>query len=481
MRREVLRVDDLSAKRIHGCNLEHIHMNLYEGEVLGIVGLHNSGKSFFLDCLTGMKHGDSGSIGLYEEMVLAKKWNGSDKIFHIQNKSALVETLSVTESVFVIRRKKRKNLFVPWKALHLHVVECMREFEIDLDPEKKIYELSLVERHMVEILKGYALGAKLILIDDVLTPYTVIDYSRLDKVIRRFQEKGISFIICGCQLNHLQRLTDRCLFLINGSAVKVIDNIHRKQIDEMKILMGSGAKRLETYTKSYRTDRKNTKVLFEMLEKSIEKEECVPLRIREGEIVVVVDVFQKNSTQMLENFKNGNTEQYILEGVPIKRKDKRVYFADFLNCDYMIDSLTFRDNLCIAAYRRISTLGYLNPVKAKVVEKIFREQYQINSEHYEFNWRDMSFAEKMAVYLERIKLQRWKLMICTNIENVMSYELESMVKEQLRNMVKGKRAICIFASSFEKYADFADYFLLETGDGIYCKFSCEELYEYFGI
>lgn len=481
MRTEILRVNDLSAKRSHGCNLEQIHMNLYEGEVLGIVGLHDSGKTFLLDCLTGVQHGNSGSISIYEKPVLAEKWNGSKKIFRIQNKSALVENCSVTESVFVVRRQRRKKLFVSWKALRLQAAECMKEFDIDIEPEKCVYELTLVERHMAEILKGYVSGAKLILMDDVMAPYTAMDYSRLDKVIRRFQEKGVSFIICGCQLDNLQRLTDRCLFMINGNAVKTIDNIHRKQIDEMKILMSAGAKKMEVKSKANTKKQKEAKILFEAPEMYIGENETDFLQIREGEIVVVVDAFQENGVRLVENIKKGSMERYFLEGTPVKKKDDRVYLADFLDCDYMIESLSFRDNLCIAAYKRIATFGFLNPVKAKVVEQIFREQYKINTEHYSFHWQNMSFGEKMAVYLERIKIQRWKLMICTNIENVMSYELEDMVKDQLRNMVKGKRAIFIFASSFEKYVDFADYFLLPMGNDKYYKFSYEELCAYFGI
>ena len=482
MRTEVLRVLELSARRNIGCNLDRINMYLYEGEVLGIVGLHDSGKSFFFDCLTGKGKAESGKIFLNEEPYLAEKWTGSEKIFRIQHDSALVENCSVMESIFVIRGQKRPKLFVPWKALRIEARECLKEFQIEIDPDRKVSELTLVERHMAEILKGYISGAKLILIDDVMTPYSVADYSKLDKVIRRFQEKGISFIICGCQLENLQRLTERCLFMVNGNAIKTIDNVRRKQIDEMKIFMAGGEKRLKAAGYTKRKAKQSANVLFELPYIIQENGKNVPLQIKEGEIVVVVDLFQEKIAELQNDLNDSQiARKILLDGKPLGRKKQGIYMADFLKCDYMINSLTFRDNLCIAAYQRIATLGFLNPVKAKVVERLFREKYQINAEHYEFNWEDMSFAEKMAVYLERINIQRWKVMICTNIENVMSYELEEMVKEELANMIKGKRSICIFASSFEKYLDFADYFLVPLDDKSIKKFTSEELREYFEI
>ena len=483
MRKEILRVSDLSAKRNIGCDLKHIHMYLYEGEVLGMVGLHDSGKTFLLDCIMGDSRADSGMIYLNEEMTEVDKWRGSDKIYRIRPQSSLVERCSVMESVFVVRKQRKNKLFIPWNAIKHQATACLQEFGIEIDPKQIVASLSLVERHMVEILKGYVSGAKLILIDDVLTPYSVADYRILCRVIQKFQEKGISFIICGCQLENLQRLSERCLFMVNGRPIKVIENLRRNQIDEMKIFMAGGEKTVKRDYKAKKNTNPNAKVLLEAPFKVKNKEQTEPLFIKEGEVVVVVDTLQDKTGEIINALSRGRKGKLsgLIDGKNINRRSKDFYLADFLHCNYMIESLTFRDNLCIAAYKRIATIGFINPIKTKVVERLFRERYQIKAEHFEFDWGDMSFVEKMAVYLERIKIQRWKIMFCTNIENVMSYELEDMVKDELLGMIKGrKRAICIFAASFEKYVDFADYFLLPV-EGEILKFSYRELKDFFGI
>lgn len=483
MRTEILRVQGLSAKRMFGCDLKQINMNLYEGEVLGIVGLHDSGKSFFFDCLMGKKSADKGKIFLYEEKKEANNFKRSDFIFRIQSKSALVESCTVMENVFIVRRQRRRKAFIPWRAVKMQAISCMQEFEIPIRPEHIVSELSMVERHIVEILKAYVSGAKLILIDDVMTSYTNGDYDELYKVIRRFQEKGISFIICGCQMEKLQRLTERCLFMVNGSAVKVVDNIRRNQIDEMKVLMGNSKKR--TQIKSDRTEqsRVSGKVLLEAREVQVNRAGKINFQIKEGEIVVLVDMFRQWVPQMVDaiNGASGFEGEFFAEGKIVKRKNKKVLVSDFLESNYTISSLSFRDNLCLAVYKRISTLGFLHPVKAKTVEKLFKEQYQIKEEHYGFQWEDLSFGEKMAVYLERVKLQKWKIMFCTNVENIMSYELEDMVKEQLKKMACAKRAICICSTSIEKYSDLADYFLLFTEEKKLEKFTYTQLCDYFKI
>lgn len=507
MRTEVLRIQDLSAERSSGCNLRHIYMNLYQGEVLGLAGLHDAGKSFLFDCLMGTNPASEGKIFLCEEARPAAEWTRSDKIFRIQAQSALVATQSVMENIFVIRKRKRKKWIVPWNVLMQETVSLLLDFGMEIDPKSVVTELSLVECHIVEIIKAYISGGILILIDDIMTPYASGDYDVLYKVIRRFREKGISFIICGCQMEKLQRLTDRCLFMVNGITVKMVDNVRRKQLGEIKVLMGSGIRQLRVEKVSpspqgsaesdevRERTKKEGKVIFSARDIKTVSGKGMDFQIREGEIVVMVDFFGQWVPQMIEMIAGQKlySGSFVLEGKKIKKKSKKVYISDFLESNYMINCLSLRDNLCLAVFNKISTCGFLHPQKARAIERIFKEQYQIevsppsqgsmerSEEKFFFEWGSLSFAEKMAVYLERIKLQKWKVMFCTNIENVMSYELEDMITMQLKDMVRGQRAICICASSFEKYSRLADYFLLVTNEKQIRKFTYDQLCEYLKI
>ncbi|MGL5435652.1 MAG: ATP-binding cassette domain-containing protein [Lachnospiraceae bacterium] len=483
MRTEVLRIQGLSASRPVGCDLKQIHMNLYEGEVLGLVGLHDSGKSFLFDCLMETQTASEGKIFLYEEVKTVAEWTKSDKIFRIRPQSALVPTQSVMENIFVIRGQRKSKFIVPWKALRQQAAVFMSEFGIEMEPELLVSELSLAECHIVEILKAYISGGTLILIDDIMTPYAAGDYDVLYSVIRRFQEKGISFIVCGCQMEKLQRLTERCLFMVNGSSVKMVDNIRRKQLDEIKVLMGSKTKHSEDEAGIRTRNRSAGEVIFEARDIQMTSGEIINLRIKEGEIVVMVDFFQQWVPQLVGMIagKQPHSGQLMLEDRPVKKKSRRIYISDFLESNYMINSLSFRDNLCLAVFNKISTFGFLHPQKARVIERIFREQYELSEEQFSFEWGSLSFGEKMAVYLERIKLQKWNIMFCTNIENVMSYELEEMITGQLKDMVRGRRAICICATSFEKYSKLADYYLLLTEEKEIRKFTYSQLCEYFKI
>ncbi len=68
----------------------------------------------------------------------------------------------------------------------------------------------------------------------------------------------------------------------------------------------------------------------------------------------------------------------------------------------MLENLTLGDNLWFPNHSAVYTLGFLNPFKYNAVKRLFLEQYQ-GDERFRFQWKQLSYAEQMAVYLERLE------------------------------------------------------------------------------
>lgn len=489
MKREVMRVTDLNAKRKVGCCLNHIYLNLYEGEVLGIVGLHDAGKTFLFDCIMGEAAVDSGMLFFMEQRI---DWDYAQRnlsIYRIRKQSSLVESRSVLENLFIIRKRKKQSIWISWKTINSRAEICLKEFDINIDLRRNIQELSLEQRHEVEILKAYIMGYRLVLIDDVLSAYRPGDYRKLYELIEKMQKKGMSFIMAGCQLEIMRIFTERCLFMVEGWAVKTVENIRRKQIDEVQLMFG-GKLNVSERSEKFLPELKKHRQITENQEKELlasieycsrEGKNKRRLEIYKGEVLVFLDINHEEEINIraLFNKKRIKSGKIEIEKTTCNTHTQ-ICVTDFLNTQPMIGSLNLCDNLCLALYSRISRLGFISKRKAAVVEKLFLEQYQ------DWGWKEINstylpFAKEMAVFLERLKLQKWKLMFCFNLENIMSYELEGMIKEQLLKMAEAKRSICIFASSLEKFKDFPDYYLILEGDGVIGKYTYQELREYFGI
>lgn len=481
MRKEIMRITDLCAEREAGCSLNHVCMQLYEGEVLGIAGLHDAGKTFLFDCIMGERKVKTGRIYINEE-VQTWEYGGKKGLFYrIRKKSSLIENCTVLENLFIISKKKRPYWIIRWKKIETLARICLEEFKISVDIHTKISDLSLEQRNEIEILKAYIMGCRLILIDDILSIYGAGDSGRLYELIRQMQAKNVSFLMAGCQMEKIKIFTDRCLYMANGWAVKNVENIKRKQLDESKVMFwGKDARNEHGSDIDMQLQKhKQNKMHAPQIAADVQYgENGKRIRMYRGEILVFLDINHAEALKLMEDLRKKKRENIEIEG-KVWKKTSDICVTDFLNTQPLIHSLSLCDNLCLALYSRISCLGFISKKKAAVVERFFLEQYQ-HQGWKEMNSRYLSFAKKLAVFLERLKLQKWKVMFCFNLENIMTYEVEMMIKEQLLKMTESKRSICIFASSFEHFKDFPDYYLIDTGDGNIERYTYAELKSYLG-
>lgn len=483
-KKEILRLQNISVKKDDIYRLQNIYFNLYEGEVLGIIGLHDSGKTMLLNTICGLEIIEEGNIYINEERTTSFELQRNRTIHMIQAEPSLSATLTVLENVFIIRKHMKLKLFIHWNMLRKQLEKCLNELNISIDVYKFVYELSPIEKHIIEIVKAYILGAKLILIDNVMRKYTMKDYEEIYKIINLLRGKGVSFIITGYQMALLQRISDKNLFLVKGTSVKVVENIRRNQIDERKILLGAGVSN-ELIKKVKPNERE---ILFEAKHVSTSPGEELSFQIKGGEIVVVVDLLRTLDNNLVQAILGNRAYkgEFYLEGKMIKSFPKseikrNIYITDFMADEITLERMKLMDNLCLSSYKRISKCGFISFKRTKFIKNTFIRQYQEKGYHFDFDCTRMGHLEKTAIYLERIKLQKWKLLVCSNLENILSYETYQMIEEQLENIVSGGRAILVFASSFEYFSNLADYYLLVSEGTIEGKYTYEELQRYFKI
>lgn len=157
-----------------------------------------------------------------------------------------------------------------------------------------------------------------------------------------------------------------------------------------------------------------------------------------------------------------------------KIKNNNVRVADFQNDTKVYPYMTLEDNLFFFRYQAISHCGFMNLKEMKAVGRLFREQYKEFTD-FRFDMDALSYPEKIAIYMERLKISHWDFLLCRNIEGRMTMDLEPIIKRQFREMVSKERSILIIAESPEHFMDVADGFLIACEDGSIQRFTGEEI------
>lgn len=228
----MLEVHGISKRFAGVAALQDVTFDVRPGEVLSICGENGAGKSTLMKILSGGYQPDEGTIEM--DGVTHRGLNPFEaqamgiNIIHQEN--LLVPTMSVLENMFVGREPTRGGVFLDRKAARAKILEESDFLGIELDPRRRIEQLSVSEQQYVKILKALVLRPRVLIMDEPTSMFNVEDANRVLKMVRRIAETGISVIYISHFLGEVQRIADRVVVLRDGQVVSTTDN-HNRDID----------------------------------------------------------------------------------------------------------------------------------------------------------------------------------------------------------------------------------------------------------
>ena len=176
-----LEMIDIS-KSFHGVRAnDTINLKVSSGEILGLLGENGAGKTTLMNILYGLYQPDSGEIRVNDRRVTIDSPRASIEhgIGMVHQHFMLVQNHTVIENI-ALGYARAPGLF-PQKKIRRDIVAFSKKFNFDIDPEKKIWQLSAGEQQRVEIIKALVNGAGLLILDEptsVLTPQETRDFFR---------------------------------------------------------------------------------------------------------------------------------------------------------------------------------------------------------------------------------------------------------------------------------------------------------------
>ena len=130
---------------------KNVNLTAYRGEILSILGENGSGKTTLMNMISGIYFPDEGQIFIDEKeaVITSPKDAFSYKIGMIHQHFKLVDVFSAAENIVLGLEDGKYNL----KSSTEEIKKISEQYGFDLDPEKKIYTMSVSEKQTVEIIK----------------------------------------------------------------------------------------------------------------------------------------------------------------------------------------------------------------------------------------------------------------------------------------------------------------------------------------
>ncbi len=215
----------------------NVNLTVNRGEILSILGENGSGKTTLMNMIAGIYFPDEGQIFIdgKEVVIRSPKDAFKYKIGMIHQHFKLVDVFSATENIILgLDEKGAFNI----KEAVKKVKEISDKYGFEIDPMKKIHEMSVSEKQTVEIIKVLYRGADILILDEPTAVLTPQETQKLFAVLRRMREHGKSIIIITHKLHEVLSLSDKVAVLRKGEYVGTVETAQTNEAELTEMMVG---------------------------------------------------------------------------------------------------------------------------------------------------------------------------------------------------------------------------------------------------
>ena len=215
----------------------NVSLSVNNGEILSLLGENGSGKTTLMNMISGIYYPDEGQIFIGgKEVLIRSPHEAFDyKIGMIHQHFKLVDIFSAAQNVILGLKEEGKYDI---KSVVRRVKEISEKYGFDIDPEKKIYEMSVSEKQTVEIIKVLYRGADILILDEPTAVLTPQETQKLFAVLRRMRDDGKAVIIITHKLHEVLSLSDRVSVLRKGEYVGTVNTAETNESELTEMMVG---------------------------------------------------------------------------------------------------------------------------------------------------------------------------------------------------------------------------------------------------
>ena len=223
------------SKNFHGVKaLQNVDFQLKDNSIHALLGENGAGKSTLVKILCGVYQPDSGTINLnnQQQTISNPAISLSLGISAIHQESVMFDELTVTENIFIGNHLTKSNGLIDWGLMESKTKKLLQDLEANIEPNEKIKDLSIAQRHIVQISRSLIHDAEIVIMDEPTASLSQKEINELYTIIRNLKKQNKSIIFISHKLDEVMEVCDDFTVLRDGELIKFdkISNTNKDQL-----------------------------------------------------------------------------------------------------------------------------------------------------------------------------------------------------------------------------------------------------------
>jgi ribose transport system ATP-binding protein len=227
--------------------LHGVDFTLYRGEVHGIVGQNGAGKSTLVKILDGAYTADGGEVEVAGDAEPASARLRHRGIAMVFQEFSLIPSMRVGDNILLAREPKGRLGLIDDAEIRRRASAALARVGADIDPDRRVEELPVGSRQLVEIAKAISQDASILILDEPTASLAAPEIEVLSRAIRRLAADGISIAYISHHLDEVIAICDRVTVLRDGAVALVAEAEDRTLPVIIEHMLGRSLERALTY------------------------------------------------------------------------------------------------------------------------------------------------------------------------------------------------------------------------------------------
>ena len=436
--------------------LDNAYLNLKYGEVLALCGENGAGKSTLMKVLSGVYHADPGSGEIiyqgkpvrYNSPIEAK----NDGVVLIFQELSLVMELTVAENLYLGSLPKKGGR-IDWKKMNADAQKVLDELECPAKPTDVISSLPIAQQQMVEIARGIALGAKILVLDEPTSSLTEKEKDSLFKIINKLKAQGVGMVYISHKMDEIFEISDRVLVMRDG---KPTGEFVTKDITLDDIVNSMIGRSLDNYYYKCKWNPKEEVLKVENLSlKGYFKD--ISFTVHAGEVVGFYGLVGAGRTEIMETIfgiRKADSGKIYLEGKEQKIhnsvdavKAKIGFVTENRKEQGLVLGQSCRENMALAKLPMISKHGFVDIKETYNIYNFYHDKLSISSPSSETPVGNLSGGNQQKVVLGKWMTLGPKLLILDEPTRGIDVGSKSEIHKLIADMAENEDMAVIVISS----------------------------------